>query len=179
MKNIAPIYTTMIAALFSVTISQSSLAEAPEIKTVGPVIHLADNLGEDARLGWCIDTEGRGWSDQLHAHSCKPAGDDVLFSHSSDSGMIASATYENKCMAYNAPENAVSPFGLINCDNTASNQKFTYDEASMELRLGTDATQCLTVSPTIDDAGPFQSRDLILASCDELTPSFKQWVIRD
>ncbi|MEP1573427.1 RICIN domain-containing protein [Roseibium album] len=179
MKNTTPIYITKIAALFSLTVPQASLADAPEIKTVGPVIYLADNLEEEAMLGWCIDTDGRELTDQLHAHSCKPAGDDVLFSYSPDSGMIASATYENKCMAHNAPENAVNPFGLIDCDNTASNQKFTYDEASMELRLGTDATQCLTVSPIIDDAGPFQSRDLILASCDELAPSFKQWVIRD
>ncbi|MEO9529174.1 RICIN domain-containing protein [Roseibium sp.] len=179
MKNTTPIYTTMIAALIGLAVPQASFADAPEIKTVGPVIYLADNLEEEAMLGWCIDTDGREFTDQLHAHSCKPAGDDVLFSYSPDSGMIASATYENKCMAYNAPENAVNPLGLIDCDNSASNQKFTYDEASMELRLGTDATQCLTVSPIIDDAGPFQSRDLILASCDELAPSFKQWVIRD
>ncbi|MBT0955819.1 hypothetical protein IV417_00350 [Alphaproteobacteria bacterium KMM 3653] len=79
------------------------------------MIHLADNLNEKAKLGWCIDTVGRGLSDQLHAHSCKPTGDDVLFSYA-ENGVISSATYEGKCMAYSAPENAERPFGLVDCD---------------------------------------------------------------
>lgn len=179
MKKVHSIYTTVFVAALGLTIPQSLLAEAPEIKTQGAIIHLADNLQEEAMLGWCIDTDGRGLTEFLHAHSCKPSGDDVLFTHSSESGMIASATYENKCMAHNAPDSEVNPFGLIDCDNAASNQKFTYDADSMEMRLGTDATQCLTVSPVIDNAGPFQSRDLILADCESLEPTFKQWVIQE
>lgn len=172
-------FPKVIAAAVALSIPQVTFAQAPDIKTQGPIIHLADNLQEEAMLGWCIDTDGRELTDLLHAHSCKPSGDDVLFSYSPQSGMIASATYENKCMAFNAPENAVNPFGLIDCDDTAANQKFSYDAQSLEMRLGTDATQCLTVSPVIDNAGPYQSRDLILASCDTLEPSFKQWIIRD
>ena len=166
----------IIASLLSV--AQPSHAEAPEIKTVGPIIYLADNLDEEASLGWCIDTDGRELTDQLHAHSCKPSGDDVLFTYAADSGMIESATYAGLCMAFNAPDNAVNPFGLIACDETDEAQSFAYDEASMEIRLSTDVAQCLTVAKTIDNAGPFQSRDLILAACEGLEPSFKQWVIR-
>ncbi len=170
---------TVIAAVMALSIPQALFAQAPDIKTQGPIIHLADNLQEEAMLGWCIDTDGRELTDLLHAHSCKPSGGDVLFSFSPTSGMIASATYENKCMAFNAPENAVNPFGLIDCDDDAANQKFSYDADSMEIRLGTDMTQCLTVSPVIDNAGPYQSRDLILATCDSLELSFKQWIVRD
>lgn len=130
-------------------------------------------------LGWCIDTEGRGLSDQLHAPSCKPTGDDILFTYAAESGRIGSATYDGMCMAYSAPVSTENPFGLIACDESDEAQQFVYDEASMEIRLGLDATQCVTVSPTIDDAGPFQSRDLILAACDTLDSSFKQWVIQD
>lgn len=143
------------------------------------MIHLADNLDEEAKLGWCIDTVGRGVSDQLHSHSCKPTGDDVLFLFEPGTGMIKSATYADRCMAYNAPDNAENPFGLVACDASDEAQQFAYDDASMEIHLAADASQCVTVAPTIDDAGPFQSRDLILAACDELEPVFKQWVIRD
>jgi hypothetical protein len=153
-------------------------AEAPSLQTDGPVIHLADNLDEEASLGWCIDTEGRGLSDQLHAHSCKPEGDDVLFTYVAETGMIASATYDGLCMAYNDPENAENPFGLISCDKADPAQQFVYDDASMEMRLASDPAQCVTVAKTIDDAGPYQSRDLILAPCGALEARFKQWVIR-
>ena len=157
---------------------QASLADTPNIQTVGPIIHLADNLNEEANLGWCIDTDGRELTDLLHAHSCKPTGGDVLFSFSSDSGMIESATYDGMCMAFNAPENATNPFGLIACDEQSSDQKFAYDPATQELHLASDAEQCVIVAPTIDEAGPFQSRDLILAACDSVDPGFKEWVIK-
>ena len=47
-------------------------------------------------------------------------------------------------------------------------QQFVYDDASMEMRLGSDPAQCVTVAEQIDDAGPYQSRDLILAPCGAL-----------
>ena len=103
----------------------------------------------------------------------------MLFSFAPDSGMIESATYDGLCMAYNAPESATNPFGLITCDAQDPNQSFAYDPASMEIHLASDAAQCVTVAAIIDEAGPFQSRDLILASCDALDPRFKQWVIKD
>lgn len=169
----------MMVATLGFSLPQVASADAPTIQTKGAINHLADNLQEEAMLGWCIDTDGRDLTDLLRAHSCKPTGNDVLFSNDLVNGMIASATYENKCMAYNAPENAVNPFGLIDCDDTAANQKFRYDAASMEMRLGSDTAQCLTVATVIDDAGPFQSRDLILAACDDLDLAFKQWVVKN
>lgn len=179
MRKNTSVCTAAFAAAMSFAVPQALFAEAPTIQTVGPVIHLADNLDEEAMLGWCIDTEGRGLSDQLHAHSCKPTGDDVLFSFDAETGMIKSATYADKCMAYNAPDNAENPFGLVDCDETDTTQSFAYDDTSMEIHLASDPAQCVTVNATIDDAGPFQSRDLILAACDDLNPSFKQWVIKD
>jgi hypothetical protein len=169
----------MVAVTFGLALPQHVYAEAPTIQTKGPVIHLADNLGEEAQLGWCIDTEGRGMSDQLHAHSCKPTGDDVLFSFAPANGMIESVTYSGLCMAYSAPENAKNPFGLITCDDQDPRQIFAYNPASLELHLADDAARCVTVAATIDDAGPFQSRDLIVAACEGLQPGFKQWVIQE
>ncbi|CUK02601.1 hypothetical protein PH7735_02623 [Shimia thalassica] len=178
MINRTSILTAAITASIGLISPQSVIAQSPNIQTKGPIIHLADNLGEEAMLGWCIDTKGRELSDQLHAHSCKPQGDDVLFSFTPETGMIESATYEGLCMSYDDPENAVFPFGLITCDDADAGQHFAFDAASMQLHLAADAAQCVTVSATISDAGPFQSRDLILAACDDLDPSFKQWVIQ-
>lgn len=58
-----------------------ALADTPELRTPPPVIYLSDNLDEVDRLGWCIDTRGRGFSEHLQAHSCKPQGGDVQFQH--------------------------------------------------------------------------------------------------
>lgn len=70
--------TALVAAIASLILPYGALAQSPVIETQGPIIHLADNLGEEAMFGWCIDTEGRGRTDHLHAHSCKPTGEDVL-----------------------------------------------------------------------------------------------------
>ncbi len=171
--------SAFLTASISLILPHTALAEAPAIQTVGPIIHLADNLDEEAKLGWCIDTDGRELTDLAQAHSCKPNGDDVLFSFMPETGMIKSATYDGICMAHNDPENAINPFGLIACDETDPTQRFSYDEQTMEIHLASDSAQCLTVNATIDDAGPYQSRDLISAACDTLEPSFKQWVIKD
>ena len=179
LTNQRAVRTAVVAAIASLALPHSSLAESPVIQTEGPIIHLADNLDEEAKLGWCIDTEGRGQSDQLHAHSCKPTGDDVLFSYAADTGRIESATYAGQCMAYNAPDSVKNPFGLIACDDADPNQRFVHDVETGQIRLGTDEMQCVTVSAAIDDAGPYQSKDLLLGVCEDLDPSFTTWVIRD
>lgn len=179
MTNMSPVYTSILAASVGLAFPQMALAQAPNIQTKGAIIHLADNLSEEAMLGWCIDTQGRGLGELLHAHSCKPNGDDVLFSFAQSSGLIESVTYEGRCMAYNAPDNAATPFGLVTCDETDPAQKFTYDNASMELHLASQPARCVTVAENIDDAGPYQSRYLLLAQCADLASGFKQWVVKD
>ena len=151
----------------------------PEIQMVGPVIYLADNLNVKENLGWCIDTEGKGQGDQLQAHSCKPAGDDTQYSYDITTSTIRSVNYDNQCMSFNDPENAVNPFGLVDCVGGDPKQQFAYDAGSMEIRIGEDPSQCVTVAETIIEAGPYQSRDLIVASCQDLGASFKQWVVRN
>ncbi|GAM60755.1 hypothetical protein JCM19232_3697 [Vibrio ishigakensis] len=59
-------------------VSCSAFASAPDLKSATPVIYLADNLEEKDNLGWCIDTDGRGFSELLQAHSCKPAAEEPL-----------------------------------------------------------------------------------------------------
>merc|ERR1719316_2658610 len=72
-------------------------AGSPDLKTPEPVIYLADNLDEKDNLGFCIDTVGKGLSEKLHAHSCKPKGGDVQFYYNAASRQIVSATYSGKC----------------------------------------------------------------------------------
>ena len=169
---------SMFAAMMLLVLPLTGKAEEPAIQTQGTVVYLADNLNEEAKLGWCIDTQGRGFSDKLHSHSCKPTGGDTQFSFDAMSGMIQSVEFEGKCMALNAPDNTEVPFGLLDCVEGDVTQQFKYDEDSMEFRIGTDESQCVTVAESIIEAGPFQSRYLIYAPCVDLSPSFKQWVIR-
>lgn len=156
----------------------TGMAEPPVIQTKGTVIYLADNLNEEAKLGWCIDTQGRGFSDKLHAHSCKPTGGDTQFSFEENAGTIQSVEFEGKCMTLTEPDNAEIPFGLLDCVDGDVNQQFFYDTDSMEFRIATDESLCVTVAETISNAGPFQSRHLLFSPCADLPPSFKQWVIR-
>ena len=110
---------------------------APIIQTPAPIIYLNDNLDEKDKLGWCIDTKGREFTEQLHAHSCKPAGDDVLFSYDDVSGQIRSATYANKCAQILA-EDAEVDFGLLDCDGQNANQQFDYNELKQDLHSQTN-----------------------------------------
>lgn len=169
---------SMLAATLLLIAPFTARSEAPDIQTKGTVIYLADNLNEEAKLGWCIDTQGRGFSEKLHSHSCKPGGGDVQFSFDEKAGMIESVEFEGKCMTLNDPENPGVPFGLLDCAEGDVTQQFTYDKDSMEIRIGTDESKCVAVADTIIEAGPFQSRYLIFAPCADLSPSFKQWVVR-
>jgi len=167
-----------LAATLLLIVPLTSLAEEPVIQTEGAVIYLADNLNEEAKLGWCIDTQGRGFSDKLHAHSCKPQGGDVQFSFNAKSGMIQSVEFAGKCMTLSELDNTEIPFGLHDCVENDVTQQFTYDADSMEFRITTDESKCVSVAESIIEAGPFQSRYLIINPCADLSPSFKQWVIR-
>jgi len=169
---------TMLAASVLLITPLAGMTEAPSVQTKGTVIYLADNLNEEAKLGWCFDTQGRDFSDKLHSHSCKPTGGDTQFSFDEASGMIESVEFKGKCMTLNAPDNKETPFGLLDCVEGDVNQQFKYDAQSMEFRLGTDESKCVVVDDDIIEAGPFQSRFLIFAPCSDLSPAFKQWVIR-
>jgi len=63
----------------TVVVMDTTLVNAPIIQTPSPVIYLADNLDEQDQLGYCIDTRGNGFNEELHAHSCKASGGDVQF----------------------------------------------------------------------------------------------------
>lgn len=103
----------------------------------------------------------------------------MQFSFDTDTGHIESVEYGGLCMAYSDPENEDVPFGLLDCVDDEPTQQFVYDSDTMEIRYRLNPSQCVTVGKTIDEAGPYQSRDLILAACADLTSSFKQWVIRE
>ena len=65
----------------------------PILQTPSPVIYLADNLDEQDQLGYCIDTRGRDFNEELHAHSCKPKGGDVQFSYNKETLQICSVEF--------------------------------------------------------------------------------------
>ena len=175
-------YVVMLVAVALATISMIGAAEAPDIKSGTPVIYLADNLDEKDKLGWCIDTKGRGFSEILHAHSCKPDRGkdlDTQFSWHEESGQIRSVAFEGKCMTLNKPADPVEPFGLLDCTSDESAQQFVYDPESMEIRPATDPSQCVVVAQDSRAAGPFMSRDLIYASCQSIAKKHKQWIIKN
>ena len=153
-------------------------ANSPELQTPEPVIHLSDNLDEKDKLGWCIDTKGRGFSEQLHAHSCKPQGGDVQFYFNKKTRQIVSATYAGKCATLLFPAADGVSLGLVDCSPTSSLQLFTYDRDSSEIRPTDDLKLCLVVGATSQSAGPFMSRSLELGSCDAIESKYKQWQIK-
>ena len=167
-----------VALLLMLGLPAAAYAEPPDLKTPAPVIYLADNLDEQDKLGWCIDTRGRGFSDRLHAHSCKPRGGDVQFRYEEAARRIASATFSGKCAALLKPAAAGVTLGLLDCAKDAKGQIFDYDAASMEFRPGADATLCLAAGAASRSAGPFMSRDLALTPCASTGAEFKQWRIK-
>ena len=167
------------AAIFlPLALTSAAQAGPPDLKTPAPVIYLADNLDEQDGLGWCIDTRGRGFSDRLHTHSCKPRGGDVQFRYDEAARRIASATFSGKCAALLAPAAAGVTLGLLDCAKNATGQVFDYDAAAMEFRPGADRSLCLVAGAASRSAGPYMSRGLALAPCASTDAKFKQWRIK-
>ena len=167
--------TILLFSLTAFTIAPAGLAYPPTLKTPAPVIYLADNLDEANNLGWCIDTQGRGFSDKLHAHSCKPQGGDVQFSLNDETGQIMSVAFANFCMEYQP--DADDPFGLVACNSDSAAQRFKFDTTTSHLSLADQSTQCIVVGNTSRPAGPFMSRDLLLADCSSTRPELRKWVV--
>ncbi len=179
MKQIFITKFLWLAGFLLLAIVPTSLyAGPPELQTPAPVIYLADNLDEQDKLGWCIDTVGRGFGDRLHAHSCKPFGGDVQFLFNKSTGQIRSATFDGKCATLLAAPAAGVKFGLLDCSAASSAQKFTYDTQASEFRPGSSSGLCLVVGSSSRSAGPFMSRNLELASCSSTAAKFKQWRIK-
>ena len=170
--------STCLLALTSIALCNTAMAEAPALQTPAPVIYLADNLDEVDALGWCIDTLGRGFSEQLQAHSCKPQGGDVQFFFDGETGQIQSAEFAGKCMTLSEPENEAVPFGLKDCLENDASQQFAYAAETMQFTLASDETLCLSVAETSRSAGPFMSRDLKLTPCQGTDSVFMQWIIK-
>ena len=166
------IFTTLLVFSYDI------LAAPPKLLTPAPVIYLADNLDEQEQLGWCIDTRGRGFSDRLHAHSCKKRGGDVQFSYTKKTGLIKSATFKNKCLA-RLSLNLETRFGLLDCDASSDLQRFSYINSTKEFRPKNQDTSCIAVGKISRKAGPFMSRNLFLAECNLTEPKYKEWLIKE
>jgi hypothetical protein len=166
-----------LAVVASGVLTSVTRAESPDLKTPAPVIYLSDNLDEVDKLGWCIDTVGRGLGDKLHAHSCKPRGGDVQFSYNAESMQIASATYENKCAVIDGEIKADTKLGLVEGDAEVAVQQFVFKKETGAFHPKSDQSLCLAVGESSRSAGPFLSRDLALASCEETDAKFTHWTI--
>ena len=156
----------------------SAIAAPPELQTPEPVIYLADNIDEQEALGWCIDTLGRGWSEQLQTHSCKPQGGDVQFAYDSEARRIMSVEFPGKCATLNESADAEVPFDLLDCDATSTSQSFIYDAEALEFTLESDRDLCLAAGAESRTAGPYMARDLELAPCASTDAALKQWIVR-
>ncbi len=165
-----PILVIVLAA-----VTTAAFAAPPNLKTPNPVIYLADNLDEADGLGFCLDTMGRGLSDRLHVHSCKPQGGDVQFRFD-EAGRIISVAFPDLCAEITSTDPKTVEFQLNTCSD-APLQRFTYDDASGEIRVGEDQALCLAAGNISKSAGPFQSRDLMLGDCTSTNGKLKTWVV--
>jgi len=169
-------WTGTTAILLTCVTPISVNALSPELQTAAPVIYLVDNLDEKNKLGWCIDTVGRGFGDKLHAHSCKPEGGDVQYYYDDETKRILSSAFEGKCMDLSDPTNENIPFGLLDCTNDIS-QQFSYDTETMLISPEADESLCVTVAVTSQPAGRYRKRALKLSACDETESPFKEWIM--
>ena len=147
------------------------------IQTPSPVIHLADNLDEQDQLGYCIDTRGRGFNEELHAHSCKPRGGDVQFSYNKETLQICSVEFIGYCIEMPGGASKGMSLRLVKSNTSSSDQKFIYNEDSGEFVPEESLTLCLAVGETSAAAGIYMSRSLTLELSSETDVKLKQWVI--
>ena len=166
------------ALLLSSLVTPSANAASPELQTPEPVIYLADNIDEKDKLGWCIDTLGRGWSEQLQTHSCKPQGGDVQFSYNKETRQIISVEFPGKCATLHETAAAGVSFDLLDCSSTSAAQLFIYNAETLEFTPEGDRNLCIAAGAESRSAGPFMSRDLELAPCASTDAGLKQWVVK-
>lgn len=176
MNRNALIRVAAICTMASVTVPAAALEL--NLQTPAPVIHLAENLDEKDGLGWCIDTLGRGFSNDLQVHSCKPQGGDVQFAFEAETGAIRSVAFPEYC-ATHRPDAGPTDFGLVSCSADDPAQRFTYDTETGALSPAGMPTQCLAAGAASKSAGPFMSRDLLLSECDATEAALRRWVIRN
>ena len=152
-------------------------ANPPIIQTPSPVIHLADNLDEQDQLGYCIDTRGRGFNVELHAHSCKARGGDVQFSYNKETLQICSVGFIGFCIEMPGGASKGMSLILVESNMGSSDQKFIYNNDSGEFVPEGNPTLCLAVGETSTAAGIYMSRSLTLELSSETDVKLKQWVI--
>ena len=167
-----------VLLLLASLITLSANAAPPELQTPEPVIYLADNIDEQDNLGWCIDTRGRGWSEQLQTHSCKPQGGDVQFSYNRETRQIASVEFPGKCATLRERAAAGVAFDLLDCSSASAEQLFAYNPETLEFMPENDHSLCIAAGTQSQAAGQFMSRILELAPCASTDARFKQWVIK-
>lgn len=163
-----------IILIFLGTVMATASAAQVDVQTPAPVLHLADNLQEADDLGWCIDTVGRGFAEDLHMHSCKPQGGDVQFTYLPLTQRIASVAFDGKCMELIGADVSIA-FGLRDCSETAA-QTFVFTPETGRISPINMPDQCLAAGEQIREAGPFQSRDLIIAPCSDVTEGRLRWI---
>lgn len=174
--NTLSIHPIALALAFSLLSLPCAQAASPDLMTPAPVIYLADNLDEKDNLGFCLDTVGRGQSDRLHIHSCKPRGGDVQFTWDPETGHLASAAFDDLCVEVSAAD-ASATFALTACRETAE-QAFDHVAATGELRLRDTPSLCLTAGASSSSAGPFMSRSAMLSPCDATDDTLKTWIVK-
>lgn len=150
---------------------------APIIQTPSPLIHLADNLDEEGQLGWCIDTRGNGFNEELHAHSCKASGGDVQFFYNEETHQICSVEYTGFCIEMSEGSIEGTSLSLIESNIDSPKQRFIYDEDSGEFRPEENTNLCLAVGNTSAAAGIYMFRPLTLELSSEIEEKLKTWVI--
>lgn len=173
------IFGTLAAGLLSTSKTLAGPNDTPlSLKTPAPVIHLASNLDEKDGLGWCIDTLGRGFATDLQTHSCKPQGGDVQFDFNAETGAIRSVAYPDYCVTLR-PDGVPTDFGLATCAEGDPSQRFSYDAGTGALTPADTPGQCITAGAASRSAGPFMSRELVLAECATTDPELRRWVVKN
>jgi len=167
--------TTLI--MDTTDIVDTMVLNAPIIQTPSPVIHLADNLDEQDQLGWCIDTRGNGFNEELHAHSCKASGGDVQFIYNEETRQICSAEFTGFCIEMSGGAVEGMSLSLVESDIDSPQQKFIYNKESGEFNPEEDTNLCLAVGETSAAAGIYMFRTLTLELSSEKEEEFKKWII--
>ena len=159
-------------------VTMSAIAAPPALQTPEPVIYLADNIDEREALGWCIDTLGRGWSEQFRPQSCKPQGGDVQFAYDGEARQIVSVEFPGKCATLHEEAAVGVSFDLLDCDTTSPAQMFSYDAETLEFTPENDRSLCISAGAESRTAGPYMARVLELAPCASTDAALKQWIVK-
>ena len=102
----------------------------------------------------------------------------MQFAYDGEARQIVSVEFPGKCATLHEEAAVGVSFDLLDCSSTSPAQLFSYDAETLEFTPENDSSLCIAAGAESRAAGPYMSRDLVLAPCVSTDAALRQWIVK-